>query len=116
MGFGIAKRLKVLENNYTFAGRESNFDHGCFIISSNGYFWNSNLKTQNNLRIPEFVEPTTGDIIKFKYNKIFSSLEISYNKFYTKLESVFSSKDDLYPAAIMMANNDELSFTLGQNY
>jgi len=115
MGFGLAKRQRVLDNNYTFAGSGNNFDHGCFLISSNGFYWNSNLKTQNNCKIPDFVEPSTGDIIKFKYNKSVSTMEISYNKFYTKLESVSSEKDDLYPCAIMMANGDELKFSLANN-
>lgn len=112
MGFGVAKKNKVIENKYAFASSEKNFDHGCFLISSNGFFWNSNLKSQNNCKIsPDFVEPSTGDLINFKFSKPTCTLEISFNKFTTKLESIFSEKDDIVPCAIMMANGDELTFS-----
>ncbi len=115
MGFGMAKRQKVIDNNYLFAGSGSNFDHGCFLISANGFLWNSNLKSQNNCRVPDFVELGSGDTIKFKFNKTLNNLEISYSKIFIKLESVSSEKDDLYPCAIMMGNGDDLSFSLANN-
>lgn len=115
MGFGMAKRQKVIENNYTFAGSGSNYDHGCFLISANGFLWNSNLKSQNNCKVTDFTELSSGDTIKFKFNRTLQTLEISYHKIYIKLESVSSDREDLSPCAIMMGNGDELSFALANN-
>lgn len=115
MGFGMAKRQRVIDNNYKFAGSGSDFDHGCFLVSSNGFLWNSNLKSQNNSKVPEFIELGTGESMKLKYNRTLNTLEISYSKIFIRLESVSSDKDDLYPCVIMMGNGDELSFSLANN-
>lgn len=111
MAFGIAKKQRVIENNFKFAGSSDLFNHGCFLFSGNGFLWNCNSKIQNNIKIKDFVEPGTGDVINFKFNKISGILDISFNKFHTKIENISSDRDELCPCAIMMKFGDEITFS-----
>ena len=112
MAFGISRPKKVIENNYSFSGNANNSDHGCYLISSNGFFWNSNLKTQNNCKISNFSEIVVGDDINFKFNKTAKTLEISNSKFSTRLENICCEPEEIRPVAIMMANGDEITFSI----
>jgi hypothetical protein len=112
MAFGISRPKKVIENNYSFSGNGTNSDHGCYLISSNGFFWNSNLKTQNNCKISPFSDIVVGDDINFKYNKTARILEVFNNKFNAKLENINCEPEEIRPVAILMANGDEITFSL----
>jgi hypothetical protein len=104
LGLGVCDRITLEKNDYKFSN--SLLDHGCFMLSSNGFAWNCKNKEENNkmYKAPQWKE---GDKIKFTYDLQKEILNITVRDFKLKLTNV---KGNLSPFAIFLAIGDEVTF------
>lgn len=115
MAFGICRKDIVITNNYKFTACSivKGYEHGCFLISSNGFIWNNNVNDENNKKLekPIPIIFLKGDIINLKYNSEQEELEISFQNFNFTLTKVSCpDKTMLAPCAIFMNYGDSVSF------
>jgi hypothetical protein len=114
MAFGCCLKEKVVANNYRFIGHVK--DHGCFVMSTNGYSWNTNNDEENNLKVGNesfpFPKLESGDVVYFYYNNEKSQLVISVKGFKCSLTNVGAPKGHLLvPCVIFLNYLDEITFT-----
>lgn len=108
LGVGICSKETVISNKYRFYNSNPMYNHGCFLISTNGYSWNCNYFQENNFLISNFPTISKGDIITFKYSPEIK--ELSYkiaNKFSGKLTNI-NDKVNLVPCVIFLHSGDEI--------
>lgn len=114
MAFGCCLKENVISNNYKFIGHMK--DHGCFVMSTNGYSWNTSNDEENNSKVgnevASFPKLETGDVVYFYYNNEKSFLSISVKGFKCVLTNVGSPKGlNLVPCVIFLNYLDEITFT-----
>jgi hypothetical protein len=105
LGLGVCDRSILERNDFKFSNSINN--HGCFMLSSNGYSWNCNNINENNKLQKGFPPLKDGDKIKFFYEYLTESLHISFKDFKFKLTNV---RGNLSPFAIFLAMGDEVAF------
>jgi hypothetical protein len=67
LGVGICIKELVISNKLRFSEYKSNFQHGTYMISSNGYIWNTNNPEENNTFLQSCPKFQAGDTIRFKF-------------------------------------------------
>jgi hypothetical protein len=113
IGIGICNKDVVLENKLRFRSSDPKISHGAFLISINGYSWNCNLISENNVCIQAFPSVFKGDIIHFCYSP--STKELLFkvnNKFSGKLTNVYATKGTLCPCVVFINTGDEVMMEL----
>ena len=110
IGLGLCDKDLLKENNLKLS---SHINNGLFIISTNGYTWNSNELSQNEMRIPNFVPMLIKEDITFEYKKETKDLIYSFgNRYSGKLINVYPTKSKKLTACIVFMNeNDEVKFS-----
>lgn len=112
VAIGICYKEQVVANKYRFINNFSNFNHGTYGISINGYSWNASIPSENNTMITSFPTITKGDKFSFRY--LPESKELAYkvvNKFSGKLTGVNPVKGaTLVPCIIFLNSGDEVIF------
>jgi len=118
IGIGLAIREICLENQLIFMkqNKEDNmhFNHGCFLISSNGFSWNCNMLSENNLKLPRIsnqdVKLVEKDKIRIIYNHNTESLRfIRADKLLKELSNVRAPLGKhLVPCVILLRDGDLL--------
>ena len=98
--------------------KKDNYNNGVFLLSSNGYIWNSNNSTQNNIQINETLNE--GDSVTFKYIpfkkqlqfQIKTSSSLPQEQVTESLDEVFPSKGEtLTPCIIFLHPLDEIEIS-----
>ena len=110
IGLGVKELISTI-NNFKFVSNTPNFKHNCFLLSSNGYIWNSNNPKQDNLFINNFPGFKKGCNLIFNYkpNKKEFRIELEGSIFAITLTEVYSDLQ-LNPTVVFLANSDEVSF------
>lgn len=115
LAIGLCAYEIVIGNNYKFiqSNRNSdNFVHGCFMISSNGYSWNSNFLYENNSKI-EGLKMRSEDEFVVKYDSEKEELEFIQNDAYIyKLNGVTLGKQYLVPSVVFLEKDDSVTLEL----
>ena len=115
IGFGICDKEKVLLNHCKFCiGNKPDFNNGCFLISNNGFSWNSNNINENNVKI-NF--PKYQNNMKFiiKFEPIKNELKFFYcDNCFCKLSNIQSyvSPFKLTPCIVFLNNYDTIEFNM----
>lgn len=115
MAFGVCQRDHIRDNNYTFAATNKGFKHGCFLLSSNGYSWNNNVESENNVIVSQFPGIVLGSTVDLIYSRVNQELEIRIG---VSFKMVLTNVTDLtggyiVPCVIMMAYEDEIAMING---
>jgi hypothetical protein len=111
IALGMASKELVISNKYKFISSTSNFNHGFYGISLNGYTWNASNQAENNINIKDY-QPVNRDTILFSYNPEEKELEYKTlsGKLQGKLTSVSAIKaSSLFPCVIFLSGGDEIS-------
>ena len=110
IGLGLCDKDLLKENNMKLSTQINN---GLFIVSTNGYTWNSNVLSQNEKQIPKFIPMLIKEDITFEYKKETKELIYSFgNRFTGKLINVYPTKSKKLTACIVFMNeNDEVKFS-----
>ena len=119
LGIGICDKTQVVMNGLKFNPiKKDNYNNGVFLLSSNGYIWNSNNSTQNNIQINETLNE--GDSVTFKYIPFKKQLQFQIKpaslspreQVTESLDDVFPSKGDtLTPCIIFLHPLDEIEIS-----
>ena len=119
LGIGICDKTQVVMNGLKFNPiKKDNYNNGVFLLSSNGYIWNSNNSTQNNIQINETLNE--GDSVTFKYIpfkkqlqfQIKTSSSLPQEQVNESLDEVFPSKGEtLTPCIIFLHPLDEIEIS-----
>ena len=113
LGMGVCERDLVINNKFKFSrGLEMGISNGCYLISSNGYSWNCNVKEENNNKLENMTKIVNEDIINFTYYDLQNKLEISFKDFSFVLTSVISKSGPLVPCVIFLSYEDEITFII----
>jgi hypothetical protein len=107
MAFGLGEKKKIENNQYKFSGFNKD-NHGCFLISSNKYIWNSNFIQQNNYFLERFSSFKNGEELYFSYSSYENLLRFNYQGNEGVLKNVLLSEEELFPVFILISKNDEI--------
>jgi len=113
LGVGICLKEQVIKNEFKFFNfSDSTFNHGCYLLSLNGFSWNSSTLSQNNKELKDFPKLSDNEVIKLKFSSSNKSLNFTFenHNYSFKLENVESKLCSLVPCAILLNNNDEITF------
>lgn len=115
MAFGVCQRDHIRSNNYTFASNSKGFKHGCFLLSSNGYSWNNNIDSENNVMVSQFPGVPVGSTVDLIYSRNTQELEIRVGmNFKIVLTNVTDQTGGyIVPCVIMMTYEDEIAMING---
>lgn len=109
MAFGAADYNVLKSKNFSF----SNYDclnHGTFMLSSNGYLFNSNVKDENNKKIKDFSFFKSDEDIIIKYIHSKKTLQIKNGDNRYNLHSIKSSSGGkVFPCIAMLHPNEEIT-------
>lgn len=111
--FGCCQKERVISNDYKFVA--SLKEHGCFMLSSNGYSWSTNREDQNNVKVMEnlslFPQLDISDVIYLKYKKNKNELIINFKDFTWKLHNVTCPQGNyLVPCVVFIHYLDDVTF------
>jgi hypothetical protein len=113
MGFGLCKKENVIINKYKFASSRHGFDHASFIISINGYLWNSNNKFENDKEIKNFPSLNKGEEVSLFYSSNTNELNFKLRHYEWKLSNVSSPNTcQLVPCVVFLHKGDEATFLI----
>ena len=112
MAFGICKKELVISNKYKFASNKEGFDHGCFLLSTNGYLWNCNVKSENDKEIKNFPVIYKGDEVSLQYHTNLNELILRMKQNEWKLTQVQSNDNQLVPCFLFLHKSDEATFII----
>jgi hypothetical protein len=99
---GVCNRDMVICNEFMFAPR---IKHFCYMISTNGYAWNSSNSCENNIRLKDFcIKPDTEIKIAYCSGKV----KITVGMVTYTLNKV---EGELYPCCILLRKGDSVTFT-----
>ena len=107
MAFGLGEKKKIENNQYKFSGFNKD-NHGCLLISSNKYIWNSNLLQQNNVFLEKFSSFKEAEEIYFNFSSNENILRFIYQGYEGVLKNVFLCEEELFPVFILINKNDEI--------
>ena len=112
IGVGLCDRKQVIENDLKFFATKSLFKSGTFCISTNGYTWNGNMVSENNIHINSFPIIKEGEVGSFYYYPEKKELQYKIGKKYTgKLTQVYPTKGDHLTVCVLLLNpKDEVEF------
>ncbi len=118
MGIGVCLKELIISNKLKFVGNKNNFMHGTFMVSTNGYIWNTNEEKEDNTMILNSEKIKSGDEIEFVFDDVKEQLKISVNgKFLTTLNKVNYPKGNcLVPCVIFLSPGDQVVFSLMTKY
>ena len=110
LGVGVSLKEVVICNKFKFVYSNPLFNHGTYMISSNGISWNSNNQKENNTKIKNFPGIKVGDVITLNYNAKKSELEFNIGEFEYVMHDVVSIRAFLVPTVVFLSLGDEVSF------
>lgn len=115
IAIGVCDKEKVIGNQFIFSSKEKDFNHGCFVLSSNSYTWNANNPEENNKHVIN--SPNIKDKVELiiNYNHIKKELNFSNDGRDIRLTRI-ESFQSLVPVVIMISNGDEISTDLITNF
>jgi hypothetical protein len=118
MGVGVCLKELVVSNKLKFIGSKSNFAHGTFMVSLNGYRWNFNDACEDNTQIENFQKIKSGDEVECEFNDLKEQLKISVNgKFSVTINNVdYPRGNCLVPCVIFLSPGDQASFSQMTKY
>jgi hypothetical protein len=110
IAFGVAIKEVIIQNKFKFNSKT--LHHGCFMISSNKYYWNSNDEEQNyRPQKSNFPEISDKEVINFKYKQSEKTLEISWRNSLHFLFNVYTNNPySLVPCVILTTEDDDICF------
>jgi hypothetical protein len=106
-GFGLCQKEKVIKNKLIFYNG-TEFDHGIFCFSSNGYSWNGNYSAEDNLAIKDFKQIRLNDTILVHFKPKTSMMSIKINEYTGKIRNVSGDGYSLVPCFIFLNGEDEI--------
>jgi hypothetical protein len=118
IGLGACVKEIVINNEYKFTSPNKDFYHGNFLISSNGFSWNSNVPNENNKKIQMIPKFSKGLEISFSYSCLEKSLNIKFNDFSFTLNNVLSDPRrgvSLVPCVLFINPGDSVEFNFLNN-
>lgn len=108
IAFGICDKDRVLYNNLEFPSNQKDFDHGSFLISSNGLTLNSNFSEENN-KVIDMPDINKGDKLAFQYNPMTQSLTLSFKESTYYLTHVYPNRGNKLVICILFFHpHDEI--------
>ncbi len=110
LGIGVSLKEVVICNKFKFVYSNPLFNHGTFMISSNGISWNSNNQKENNSKIKNFPGIKIGDVITLSYKSKKSELEFHIGDFEYVMHDVVSIRAFLVPTVVFLSLGDEVMF------
>jgi hypothetical protein len=112
LGLGLCLKELVISNKFKFVANKQTFLHGTFLISTNGYSWNTNLDEQNNKFIANFPQIKSGDELGFRFYDNDEKLEIVLGNFKVTLNEISYPKGSyLVPCVVFLNPGDEVTFS-----
>ena len=112
IGVGLCDKEQVIANKMKFASPIRNFNHGCYIISSNAYSWNCSISAENNVVIEQNKMPnmTKGSTIDIEFNQKLKTLVFKGNKTVTLSNVVPITKGNtkLTPCVLFLHTGDSI--------
>jgi hypothetical protein len=112
LGIGISLKEVVICNKFKFVYCNPGFNHGTYMISSNGISWNTNNQKENNVKIKNFPGIKIGDVITLSYNSRLSELEFKLGDFEYVMHDVVSIRAFLVPTVVFLSLGDEVTFEI----
>jgi len=109
LGVGVSLKEVVICNKFKFVYSNPLFNHGTYMISSNGISWNSNNQKENNTKIKNFPGIKVGDVITLTYNARKSELEFTIGDFEYVMHDVVSIRAFLVPTVVFLSIGDEVT-------
>lgn len=108
IAFGLCDKQRVIFNNLKFTSKKSGFNHGSFVLSSNGTKWNCNCNEEND-RPTDMPVIHKGTKLFFQYKPMTQELVISFNDYTTSLTQVYPYKRNRLSLCIIFLHpNDEI--------
>jgi hypothetical protein len=112
LGLGLCLKQLVISNKFKFVANKQTFVHGTFLISTNGYSWNTNYDQQNNKFIANFPQIKSGDELAFTFYDREEKLEIAIGNFKVTLNEIIYPKGSyLVPCVVFLNPGDEVTFS-----
>lgn len=112
LGIGVCLKELVISNKFKFVNNRQNFMHGTFMISTNGYSWNSFYDEENNILLKNFPQIISGDEIGFFYSSESEILEVTVGERKYHLNHVKSPRgNSLVPCVVFLTPKDEVAFS-----
>lgn len=112
LGIGISLKEVVICNKFKFVYSNPSFNHGTYMISSNGISWNTNNPKENNIKIKNFPGLKIGDVVTLSYNAKLSELEFKISDFIYTMHNVASIRAFLVPTVVFLSLGDEVMFDM----
>lgn len=112
MGIGVCIKELIVSNKFRFVANKLNFMHGTFMISTNGYSWNTNNDSENNKVMEGFPNIREGDEIQFRYFYDDEKLEIIIGDFRAELTDIACPQSNyLTPCVVFLNPGDKVTFS-----
>lgn len=112
IAIGVCEKHKVISNGFKFVNKlNKDFNHSCFLISSNSYTWNANNLEENNKKLKFIPSIQERDSVLLNYNSISKELRFTIGVHNIKLTKV-ESNDTIVPCVVMISNGDEITLDL----
>lgn len=108
---GMCDKEKVIVNDGKLYTKSLIKNHGAFLLSSNGYTWNTNVPEQNNKNLfCPFIN--SGDIVDFTFHPFQRELHIKHGIFNTVLTNI--TGNDLTGCIVFLHAKTEIEVILDQ--
>ncbi len=112
LGLGICIKETVVKNELKFFNfSDPKFRHGCYLVSLNGFSWNTTDESQNNKEIKDFPKVNENEVIAIKYSNMSNELSFNFeNSGFKYKMGKLEAKSEVVPCAVLLHNNDEIVF------
>lgn len=111
LGIGVCLKELVASNKFKFSSSRTTFLHGTFMVSTNGYSWNTNNEEENNKYVDGFPKLKAGDEVKFKFEYDKEELTIKVGSFSFVMTDVCYPKGNaLVPCVVFLMPGDKVTF------
>jgi hypothetical protein len=117
IGIGVCLKELVISNKLKFVVNKMNFIHGTFMISTNGYSWNSNNEDENNCQLGKSfpkIKPGCEFTMRFEAEEETLHFKISQPECpvfeYTLTDVAYPRGNFLVPCVLFLNPGDEVVF------
>jgi len=114
---GVCNRDIIMVNDYSLLSDNPDFKHGCFLLSSNNFSWNSNNKEQNNKKISDCLKFRQGTEIFIEYDNKHNKLNFYLENNSISLSDIFKNEAQIIsPCVVFLNNRDSVKISADVNY
>jgi hypothetical protein len=117
MACGMCIKERIINNRYRFIALNHSIPHGTFMISLNGYIWNTTNPQEDNTKLENWIEIKNNQSLIFEYDHKKKELYIEVMhenctriEFLTKVTANPERLETLVPCVALLNYNDEIAF------